>query len=199
MPTNLIMQPGMRYRVTKSGVPSTTLTRNGGVSSIPATGYLRKTGDVVAIADGVLYCDQPIDVSVDLGSVTPTDGAFSVLTGATAALRRVVNTVGTTASPTLATDGYAVDGYASASIIMQGVLGGNVTFELWAYDSVSETWGVCFDFGSTGQQIVNNQIYRIAYSLQGKSLERLYLKVHANPGANQANAWIKLVPPLTTY
>lgn len=199
MATLQVIRPGVAYKVTKTGVPSTTVAKAEGVSILPPAGVLRKVGDTVTVADGLIYADQPLEVSVDLGTITPTDGGFSVVTGATAAARRVVNTIGTTASPSLATDGYAVEGYASVSVIMQSAAAGNVTFELWAYDSVSATWGVCFDFGTTGQQIVNNQTYRITYLLANKSLDRLYLKVHANPGAVQANAWFKLVPVITTF
>ena len=199
MATLTILRPGVAYKVIKSGSPSTTISKAQGVSVIPPTGTLRKVGDTVSVADGILYADQPIEISYDLGTVNPTDGGFSAVTGATAALRRIVNTASTTSSPTLATDGYVVEGYSSVSVIMQGAAAGNITFELWAYDTVSETWGVCFDFGSSGQQIVNNQTYRIAYQLANKSLDRIYLKVHANPGAVQANAWFKIVPMITTF
>lgn len=201
MPTNLIMQPGMRYRVTKSGVPSTTLTRNGGVSSIPATGYLRKTGDVVAIADGVLYCDQPIDVSVDLGSVVPSDGSATVLAGASAAARRIINTVGTTSAPTLATDGYQVAGNTAVAMVLQTA--GNVTFHLWTYDNNSGVWTMATSadgFGdANGDVPCNNTQLRVTYQLDAKGIDRVYLQVHANGGAAQASAWMKLVPPPTTY
>lgn len=199
MATLQVIHPGVAYKVAKTGVPRTTIAKAEGVSILPPAGVLRKVGDTVTVADGLIYADQPLEVSVDLGTITPTDGGFSVVTGATAAARRIVNTTGTTPSPSLATDGYAVEGYASVSVIMQSAAAGNVTFELWAYDSVSATWGVCFDFGSSGQQIVNNQIYRITYLLANKSLDRLYLHVHANPGATQANAWLKLVPVITTF
>ena len=201
MATSMILQPGIRYVVAKSGLPSTTLTRNGGVSSVPATGYLRKTGDVVSVADGVLYCDQPIDVSVDLGSVVPSDGSATVLAGASAAARRIINTVGTTAAPTLATDGYLVAGYASVAMVVQTA--GNVTFHFWTYDSNSGVWTMSTSadgFGdSAGDLACNNTQIRVTYQLDAKGIDRVYLQVHANGGAAQASAWMKVVPPPTTY
>lgn len=201
MATNVILKPGVQYKVAKTGAPSTTLTRSTGVSSVPSTGYLRKTGDVVSVADGVLYCDQPIDVSVDLGSVVPTNGATSVVSGATAALRRLINTVGTTAAPTLATDGFVVDGFAAVTFTIKTA--GNVKFHLYSYDITSGEWAQVLGadgFGdSAGDVDVNTSTRRVTFTLSGKAYDRLFLQVFANAGASQVDAWANLLLPLTTY
>lgn len=201
MPTNVVLQPGVKYKVTKTGAPSTTLTRNGGVSSIPATGYLRKTGDIVTVADGLLYCDQPIDVLVDLGTVVPTDGASTVVAGATAALRRLINTAGTTAAPTLATDGFVVDGYAACTFSIKTA--GNVKFHLWSYDITSGEWAQVLGadgFGdAAGDVDVNNTTRRVSFVLDFKGYDRLYLQVFQNAGAAQVDAWANVMLPRTTY
>lgn len=201
MPTNMILQPGVRYNVVKAGLPSTVLTRASGVSSVPATGYLRKNGDTVAVADGVLYCDQPIDVSVDLGTVAPTNGATSVVSGATAALRRLINTIGTTAAPTLATDGFVVDGFAAVTFTIKTA--GNVKFHLYSYDTTSGEWAKVLGadgFGdAAGDVDVNTTTRRVTFALSGKSYDRLFLQVFANAGASQVDVWANLLLPSTTY
>lgn len=201
MPTNVVLQPGVKYKVTKTGAPSTTLTRSTGVSSLPATGYLRATGDVVTVADGLLYCDQPIDVSVDLGTVVPTDGASTVVAGATAALRRIINTTGTTAAPTLATDGFVVDGYASCTFTIKTT--GVVKFHLYSYDITSGEWAKVLGadgFGDTAGDVdVNNTTRRVSFALDYKGIDRLFLQVFANGGMSQVDAWANVMLPRTTY
>lgn len=201
MATLTVLQPGIRYQVAKSGAPSTTIAKAQGVSVLPPTGVLRKVGDTVTVADGLLWADQPIEVSVDLGTVTPVDGSTTVLAGATAALRRIVNVLTTTAAPTLATDGYAVAGYTTAAFVLQ--TNGNVTFHLWGYDANSGVWSLLTSLegwgDSAGDMPCNNTQIRPTFNLDYKGLDRLYLQVHANAAGSQASAWLKVVPPRTTF
>lgn len=199
--TLTVLQPGIRYKVTKNGGSTTTVAKAAGVAIVPPAGVLRAVGDTVTVADGLLYVNQPIEASIDNGTVVPTDGSATVLAGATAALRRIINTTTTTAAPTLATDGYLVDGYTSATFVIQTA--GNVNFHLYGYDSNSGLWVKCLGadgFGDAGGDVtVNNTSQRVTYNLDYKGIERLYLEVYSNAGSAQVSVWMKITPPRTSF
>lgn len=194
--TLTVLAPGQRYKVTKSGSPSVTVAKAAGVSVVPNAGVLRTVGDTLTVADGYLWTSQPLEASVDNGTVLPSDGNVSAVAGATAALRRVVNTTSTTAVPSTATDGQLVEGYSMAVITVQSGAS-NVKWHLWGYDGVSAAWVQILDnsFGATGDLFTNNETKRVFFTCFG--FERLYLEVNSNAGSVQASAWMRLVPQAT--
>ena len=195
--TLTVLAPGQRYKVAKNGGSNVTVAKAAGVSIVPNAGVLRAVGDTITVADGYLWTSTPLEASVDNGTVTPTDGAVSAVSGATAALRRVINTTSTTAVPSAATDGYACEGFAMCVITLESLLAGNVKWHLWAYDSISAKWLQILDntFGTTGDITTNASTARVLFNCYG--FERLALEVNANPGSNQSNAWFRLVPQAT--
>jgi hypothetical protein len=195
MATLQVLQPGQRYKVAKSGTPSTTISKAAGVAVVPNAGVLRAVGDTITVADGYLWTSQPIEASVDLGVVSPSDGGVSIVSGATAALRRFINSTGTSLAPSAATDGFAVEGYAAAHIVLQSI-GGIVRFHCWIYESVSGLWTQVTDnsFGTSGNVDPNNAIARVVYPLNQTGIERMYIQIDTNAGSSQANGWVKLVP-----
>lgn len=192
--TLTVLSPGQRYKVTKSGSPSVTVAKAAGVALVPNAGVLRAVGDTITVSDGYLWTSQPLEASVDNGTVVPSDGNVSAVAGANANARRVINVATTTTPPTLATEGSLVEGYAMCVITMQSVAAGNVKWHLFAYDGVSGIWTQILDntFGSTGDVTTNSSSARVMFNCFG--FERLLLVVNSNPGSNQCNAWFRLVP-----
>lgn len=182
MATTVLLRPGVRYRAAAG-----TLTRTTGATSLPISGTLRKTGDVLTVAAETQFLpDALVDVSAS-ATLTPAPLATSVVAAATAALRRIVNTTGVTAAPALATDGYSCLGAQVLHFTVTNGAGA-VDVTLYAYDEVSEAWAIVQDFGTAGVlTLAPSTTERVNMDFRG--YDRLYLRVTANGGGVQVSAW----------
>lgn len=179
------LKPGIKYRAAAG-----TLTKAGGAATLRPDDVLRRVGDTLAVGACEFQTDAvaAITSSADL---TPAPLAESVLAGATAALRRVVNTVGVTAAPALAADGHSTLGATVAHITVTNGAGA-VDVELYGYDEVSGAWAVILDFGTAGTlSLAPSTTARV--NLDCRGYDRLYLRVTVNGGAVQVSGWIAVV------
>jgi len=182
----MILHPGTRYRAAIG-----TLTRAGGALPVDPSAVLRAVGDTFAVTAETQLQATELCAITSNAALTPAPLAESVLAGATAALRRVVNTVGTTAAPALSTDGHSTLGASVAHITMTNGAG-PVDFQLYGYDEVSAAWAVVLDFGTAGTKAAGvSETNRINLDVRG--YDRLYLRVPVNAGLVQASAWIAVV------
>lgn len=184
---NLI--PGKIYRVTASGAPPVTLTKNAGSDQIARAALLQKVGDTADFATGTdLIFDNLTTVTATGGSIDLAPLGTSVLAGATAALRRIVNTATTgPAAPTLPTDGYSVQG-ASLLHVVTKCGAGATSWELYAYDAVSGSWALFTAFGTAGTLSVSpSTTVRTILDIRG--VDRIALRVSANAGSVQCDGW----------
>lgn len=187
MATELI--PGKIYRVTASGAPPVTLTKNAGSDQIARAALLQKVGDTADFATGTdLIFDNLTTVTATGGSIDLAPLGTSVKAGATAALRRIVNTAATgPAVPTLATDGFSVQG-ASLLHVVTTCGAGATSWELYAYDSVSGAWSLFLPFGSAGTlSMLASTTVRSILDIRG--VDRIALRVSVNGGAVQCDGW----------
>lgn len=179
------LKSGIRYRAAAG-----TLTKAGGALTLRPDDVLRKVGDTLAVG----ACEFAPDAMVAITSsaaLTPAPLAETVLAGVTAALRRVVNTLGVTLAPAANTDGQSTLG-ATVAHITTTVGAGAVDVELYGYDEVSDAWAVVLDFGTAGTlTLAPSTTARV--NLDVKGYDRLYLRVTANGGAVQVSAWIAVV------
>lgn len=186
MATSVLLRPGVRYRGAAG-----TLTKSAAALTLHPDDTLRSVGSTLTLAAQTeLQPDALCRVSAD-AALTPAPLAESVLAGATAALRRVVNTLGVTAAPALATDGHSTLG-ATVAHITATAGAGAVDVELYGYDEVSDAWAVILDFGTAGTlSIAPGTTARV--NLDCRGYDRLYLRVTANGAAVQVSGWIAVV------
>lgn len=186
MATTVLLRPGVRYRAAAG-----TLTKAGAATTLRPDDNLRAVGSTLAITTQTdLLPDALCMVSAD-AALTPAPLADTALAGATPALRRVVNTVGVTAAPTQSTDGQSVLGGELAHITVTNGAG-VVDVTLYGYDEVSAAWAIIRDFGTAGVFSAGvSETNRINLDIRG--YDRLYLRVTANAGLVQVDAWIAVV------
>lgn len=186
MATTVLLRPGVRYRAAAG-----TLTKVGGAVTLPLDGTLRKVGDVLTVAaETQILPDGLCDVSAS-ATLTPAPLADSVLAGATAALRRVVNTLGTTSAPTLSTDGYSTLG-AQLARVTATIGAGVVDLTLYGYDEVTAAWAIVQEFSTAGVLTPTpSTTARKVFDCRG--YDRLALVVTANGGAVQVSGWLAVV------
>jgi hypothetical protein len=187
MATELI--PGKIYRVAASGVLPVTLTKNAGAVEIARAALLAKVGDTATFADGTdIMSDTLQYVTASNGSIALASSGTSVLAGATAALRRIVNTAATgPAAPTTATDGYSITG-ASVLHVVTTCGAGATSWQLYAYDSVSGAWSLFQPFGTSGTlAMLASTTMRSILDVRG--IDRIALRVSVNGGAVQCDGW----------
>jgi hypothetical protein len=185
--------PGKIYRVTASGAPPVTLTKNAGSDQIARAALLQKVGDTADFATGTdLIFDNLTTVTATGGSIDLAPLGTSVLAGATAALRRIVNTATTgPAAPTLPTDGYSVQG-ASLLHVVTKCGAGATSWELYAYDAVSGSWALFTAFGTAGTLSVSPST-TVRSILDIRGVDRIALRVSANAGSVQCDGWAMTV------
>lgn len=185
--TTLTLVPGRRYKSTgaTTAVKAVGSTDLGGLQ-------VSLVGAAVALADGTeVVVDSPLTVTFDGETLQPTAGQFSLLAGATAALRRIVNTNTTTSAPTLATDGYSLQG--AGLTIIDVTTSGAITWQLYTYSATSGLWQLDTSLGTSGN---------VAFSGSGQSrtevdlrgLDRMAVVVSVNGAASAVQAWATGVP-----
>mgnify|MGYP006272631949 CR=1 FL=1 len=186
---NTQLIPGRRYVATASGASPVTLTKQQGALDVARAALLPRVGTTAALLDGtVITSDVLQQVGVTDGSLDFAPLGVSVKSGATAALRRIVNTAATgPAAPTAATDGYSVQGASTLHVVMKP--GAGVTeWELYAYDAVSGGWALFLDFGTAGLYTPTaSATTRVILPISG--VDRISLRVKTNAGLVQCDGW----------
>ena len=182
----MILKPGVRYRAAAG-----TLTKAAAALELRADDVLRTVGATFALSAETQLEPDALCAITSSAALTPAPLAESVLAGATAALRRVVNTVGLTAAPALSTDGHSTLGATIAHITVTNGAGA-VDVELYGYDEVSAAWAVVREFATAGTFSAGaSETNRINFDCTG--YDRLYLRVTVNGGAVQVSGWIAVV------
>ena len=90
---NTQLIPGRRYVATASGASPVTLTKQQGALDVARAALLPRVGTTAALLDGTVITSEVLQqVGVTDGSLDFAPLGTSVKSGATAALRRIVNT-----------------------------------------------------------------------------------------------------------
>jgi hypothetical protein len=176
------LNPGIKYRAAAG-----TLTKAGGALTLRPDDMLRRVGDTLAISACEFQTDAVAAITSS-AALTPAPLAETVLAGATAALRRVVDTGGITAAPALSTDGHSTLG-ATVAHITASAAAGAVDVQLYGYDEVSAAWAVVLDFGTAGTLSLA-PLSTARVNLDCRGYDRLYLRVTVNGAAVQVSGWI---------
>jgi len=188
MATAVLIRPGIRYRAAAG-----TITKAEGAGKLLAQDQLGRVGSVLTFgAETQFVSDGPVAVSAS-AALAPAPLADSVLAGATAALRRIVNTAGVTAAPVNPGDGYSCLGAQVAHLTATiGAGAGNVNLTLYGYDEVSAAWAIVLDFATAGVlTLAAGTTGRVSLDFRG--YDRLALRVTANAAGLQADAWAAVV------
>lgn len=186
---NIQLIPGRRYVATASGTPPVTLTKQSGAMDVARATLLPTVGGTLKVVDGTLLTSDVVQqVGVTAGSLDLAPLGASVLAGATAALRRIVNTATTgPAAPTTATDGYSVQGMSTLHVVMKTGAGAT-DWELYAYDAVSGGWALFQAFGTAGVYSPSaSTTTRVILPIAG--IDRIALRVKTNGGGVQCDGW----------
>lgn len=186
MATTVLLRPGVRYRAAAG-----TLTKTAGALTLRPDDNLRAVGSTLTpAATTQMIPDALCQVSAS-AALTPAPLGDTVLAGATAALRRIVNTTGVTAAPTDAAHGYSCLG-AQVLHATVTVGAGAVDVTLYGYDEVSDAWAIVLDFGTAGVlTLAPSTTARVSMDFRG--YDRLALRVTANGGGVQVSAWATIV------
>mgnify|MGYP003350159376 FL=1 len=186
---NTQLIPGRRYVATASGASPVTLTKQQGALDVARAALLPRVGTTAALLDGtVITSDVLQQVGVTDGSLDFAPLGTSIKSGATAALRRIVNTATTgPAIPTAATDGYSVQGATGLHVVMKTGAGAT-EWELYAYDAVSGGWALFLPFGTAGlYSPTASATTRVILDIRG--VDRIALRVKTNAGGVQCDGW----------
>jgi len=185
--TTLTMFPGKRYKSTGA----TAVVKASGSTNL-AQLQVANVGAGATIGDGVeVVVDSPLTVTFTGETLQATAGQFSLLAGATAALRKILSTSSTTSAPTLPTQGYSLQG--AGLTIIDIVTAGAMTWQLWTYSATSELWQLDTSLGTAGS---------IAFAGAGQSrtevdlrgLDRMAVVITVNGGGSAISAWATGVP-----
>jgi len=185
--TTQTLIPGRRYKA----VGASTVTKASGSTDLSQL-QVSNVGAAVALADGTeVVVSAPLTVTFTGETLQATAGQFSLLAGATAALRKILSTSSTTSAPTLPTQGYSLQG--AGLTIIDIVTAGAMTWQLWTYSATSELWQLDTSLGTAGS---------IAFAGAGQSrtevdlrgLDRMAVVITVNGGGSAISAWATGVP-----
>lgn len=191
---SVTLQPGRRYQLAISPGPGALLERVEGAFAVPDAGRLHVGGSIEVGANGAVFASQPVEIDVTGGTLHPWSGGVSAVDGATAALRRLIDTVGVTPAPALPTDGVSLRGCDWAWLIVQTDLAGAVDLTLREFNAVAETWDIDEDFGVAGVLNVapGSSVREMGRAFLLRGLDRIDVQVSANAGGAQVDAWMIL-------
>lgn len=186
---NTQLIPGLRYVATASGATPVKLTKQSGALDLARAAMIPQVGSYAYVVDGTILTSEVLQqVGVTDGSLDVAPAGVSVKSGATAALRRIVNTATTgPAAPTTATDGYSCQGAQKLHVVMKPGAGAT-EWELYAYDAVSGNWALFLDFGTAGvYSPTASATTRVILNVTG--VDRMALRVKTNGGGVQCDGW----------
>ena len=186
--TTLTLAPNRRYRTTGA----TTATKAVGSTDLSGLAQSAVGTAAVAIADGTeVITSTPITVSFTGTTLEPYAGQFSLLAGANANARRILVTSATNSAPTLATDGYSLQG--AGLTIIDFVTAGAITWQLYTYSATSGLWQLDTSLGTSGNVAFGGAgSSRTEVDLRG--LDRMAVVVSVNAGSSAVQAWATGVP-----
>lgn len=183
----LTLVPGRRYKA----IAATTATKAVGSTDLSQL-QVSNVGAAVALADNTeVVVSAPLTVTFADAQLQPTAGQFSLHDHPTVAARRIVNTSGTTSAPTLATEGYSLQG--AGLVIIDVVTAGAITWQLYTYSATSGLWQLDMSLGTSGNvAFVGAGQSRTEVDLRG--LDRMAVVVSVNGGGSAVQAWATGVP-----
>jgi hypothetical protein len=185
--TTLTLVPGRRYKSTGA----TTAAKAVGSTDLSQL-QVSNVGAAVALADGTeVVVSAPLTVTFTGETLQPTAGQFSLVTAATAALRRILATSTTTSAPTLSTQGYSLQG--AGLTIIDITTAGAMTWQLWTYSATSELWQLDTSIGTAGSVAFGGAGQsRTEVDLRG--LDRMAVVITVNGGSSAISAWATGIP-----
>lgn len=189
----MLLRPGQRYQLTLTAAPDpAVIERAQGAVQVARTALPYMVGKSLNVAaDMDVFAVEPVEVTVTAGELHRWNGGTSALAGATAADRRIIDTTGVVAAPTLPTDGFSLEGADFLWIpvtVGAGLPGQTVDLTLWEFDDVSETWTQDGTFGT--QTVAQGATVRLGGpTLTTRGLSRFAVAVPTNADSLQVDAW----------